>query len=78
MTPEYIALQLIHWGKKMRTAQKNFFATKAYEPEKKQNYYSESKSAERQFDHLLDQAEKLLKNPVKSELPNGKTPEERT
>lgn len=60
MTPEYIAQQLIHWGKKMRTAQKNFFATKSFEPEKKQNYYSESKAAERQFDHLLDQAEKIL------------------
>jgi hypothetical protein len=63
MTPEYILQQLIRLGEKMRTAQKNFFATKSYEAEKKQNYYSESKIAERQFDQLLDQAKKILKQP---------------
>lgn len=65
MTPEYLLARLIEHGKKMRTAQKNYFATKSFEQEKKQGFLSESKSAERQFDLLLDQAEQLFRSIVK-------------
>ncbi len=61
MTAEYVIANLIRVGGKMRTAQRGFFGSKAYEQDKRQAFLRDSKEAERQFDALLSEADKFLK-----------------
>ena len=59
MTNEYLLKRMLQYGKKLRQAQKAYYASKDFHHKKQ--LLEEAKRAEKEFDNLLTNAEQLVK-----------------